>query len=93
MTTDTTATHEREGSAPATWPSVESDRYLDARQPDWAAHERAGRVRYARLLGERRGRLYIDPAAAEVLDALLAARTAAASAPDAPVAGPVRAGT
>ena len=92
MMTDTTTTHESgAGSALATWPSVESDRYLDARQPAWAAHERGGRVRYARLLGERRSRVYVDPAATEILDILLAAPPAARSDTDTPVGGAVRA--
>lgn len=53
-----------------TWLQIEADIYLDARQPGWEAHERAGLVRYACLRGERHARVYVAPAAVDIVEAL-----------------------
>ena len=89
MMIDTASIADSETSTLAHWPSVAPDQYLDARRPAWEPHERAGRVRYARRTGERRARLYIDPAASEILDVVLPAGPVAPSAPDGAGAGVV----
>ena len=53
-----------------TWLGVEPDVYLDARRASWGVHEAAGLVRYMRPSGERRGRLRVAPAAAEIIAVL-----------------------
>jgi hypothetical protein len=91
MMIDTVSIPDSETSILAHGVSVAPDQYLDARRPAWVAHERAGRVHYARRAGERRARLYIDPAANEILDVVLPARPVAPHAPDGASAAAVRA--
>ncbi len=67
-----------QGSASPTltgWLCVDSDVYLDARRPGWQAHERAGLVRYAHPPGERRGRVFVEPTATEIITALVGPST------------------
>ena len=56
------------------WLGVDTDTYLDVRCPEWHAHERAGLVRYARLSGEPQGRVFVAPAATEIIAALVGLR-------------------
>lgn len=56
--------------AMAGWIGVDADAYLDARQSGWRALESGGFVRYARPLGERRGRVFVAPTATEIVAAL-----------------------
>lgn len=88
---DTTSITAVDESTLATWPSVEPDRYLDARQPGWEHRERAGLVRCARLRAARGPRVYIDAAATEIIEALLAPRMAEAAVADSQPTGALRA--
>ena len=54
----------------STWLQIEADVYLDARRPGWAAHERAGLVRYARPGGERHACVFVAPEAVDIIQAL-----------------------
>ena len=68
---DTASHHDSiEAAAVAIWPNLEPDAYLDARRADWVGHERAGRVRYLRLCGQRTARIFIDPDATAIVTAI-----------------------
>ena len=76
MMTDITSIADADPSILTAWPSLEPDRYLDARRPAWEPSERARLVRYVRLRDERNARVYIDPAATEIIEALFTPPTA-----------------
>jgi hypothetical protein len=46
------------------WPAFPSDKYLDARRPEWFDHELNGNVRH------EGGRVRVHPAAGEIIELL-----------------------
>ena len=50
--------------------TIEPDRYLDCRRPEWGEHEAAGQIRYEPEEGARRAVVVVADTCTEVLEAL-----------------------